>query len=281
MRGALRSVAVISTLAVGGCGYIFPGFEGLFGLHSYLHDIPVSHITTGLECELRDFLNEPQNKDVLDPDQPASVSIKFQTDQTGTFQYVGIDLNKFGLAPLANLISSSNKIPSLQAKLQDKTTASSQLDLSISQSLKTHTLKRKYVVDPDTGKISLAPPVTIHGLEVVKCDPGRGLLTSLSLGSWLDRFFDNLAREQVAVGNNFQPACMSKITLNTQIVFVFDVSAGVNPLIGTTFILPVSGETFEFNPSATQSLQIVLTLKKFGDDALCTKIPQPQPNRTI
>jgi hypothetical protein len=281
MGRALRFLAIASFVGLGGCGYIFPGFEGLFGIHSYIHDIPVGHIATELQCELRDFLSEPRNKDILDPDQPASVTIKFQTDQTGTFQYVGIDLKKFGLEPLANLIAASNKIPSLQAKLQDKTTASSQLDLSIPQAVATHTLKRKYVVDPNTGKISLGPPVTIHGLERVTCDPNRKLLMSLSLNSWLDRFFENLAREQAAMGTNTESVCMSKITLNTQIVFVFDISAGVNPFLGTTFILPVSGETFEFNPSATQSLQIVLSLHKFGDSELCTKLPQPQPNRTI
>jgi hypothetical protein len=100
------------------------------------------------------------------------------------------------------------------------------------------------------------PNSKIRGLKHVNpCrDPSRGLLKSLSLGSWLDRFFDRLRRDRF----NWKNACLSKITLNTQIVLLLDISAGVNPLIATTFILPVSGETFDYNPSATQSLQIVL-----------------------
>jgi hypothetical protein len=278
MQKLLQVLILIGSLGVGGCGYFYPGFEGPLGLHSYIHDIPVSRVTTELQCELKDFLAEPQNAGILDPGQAATVSIKFETDQSGTFQYLGIDLTKIGLAGVATLISASNKSPSLQAKLAGKTAATSQIDLSIPQTIKNVKVKAKYVIDPDTGRIKLVPASTIRGLNVVDCDdPTRRLLTSLSLTSFLDRLFQNLRYNEF----NTQVVCMSKITLNTQFIIAFDVSAGVNPLIGTAFILPVSGESFDYNPSAAQSLNIVLALKKYNDHDLCTKVPQPQPNRTI
>jgi len=127
--------STVVTLGLGGCGYFFPGFDGIFGLHSYIHNIPVDRVSTELECELRDFVRKRENNDVLDPTKFAGISIKFQTDQSGTFQYVGINLSKVGLAAVENLISVSNKIPSLQAKVKAKTTASSQLEFSIPQNL--------------------------------------------------------------------------------------------------------------------------------------------------
>jgi hypothetical protein len=70
---------------------------------------------------------------------------------------------------------------------------------------------------------------------------------------------------------------MSKITLSTQVVFVLDVSAGVNPLLAPTFVLPVSGETFDYNPSVTQNLNIVLALNPAvqSNKGLCPNTPQP------
>ncbi len=263
MWGARYFHIILAGLSLAGCGYVYPGFEGLFGLHSYLHDIPVSRITTELECEVWDFLKEPSYAQFLDPTKPAGVSIKFQTDQSGSFQYLGINLNQVGLETLANLIAVSNKTSSLQAKVQAKTTASSQLDLSIPQTIENVTIKA----------------VTIRGLKWVKgCDdPTRKLLASLSLKSFLDRFFDKIIQNQF----NLETACMSKITLSTQVVFLLDVSAGVNPLIATTFILPVSGETFDYNPSVTQNLNIVLALNPTiqHNSALCPGAPEP--SRTL
>jgi hypothetical protein len=273
----MRALTLCSGLWLGGCGYYFPGFEGPFGLHSYIHDIPVDRITTELQCELRDFLSDPQYQDVLDPDQPAAVTISFSTDQSGTIQYIGIDLKKLGLTSLANLISVSGKAPSLQAKLQVKGSASSQLDLAIPQTIKSRSVKPKYVVDPDTGRITLSRAATIKGLESVKnCDVGHALLASLSLKSWMVRFFDKLARDH----DNTDAVCMTKITLKTSFVLAFDVSAGVNPL-GPAFILPVNGETLDLNPSATQNLQIAFNLKRYKDKDLCTKVPDTQPHRVI
>lgn len=196
-----------------------------------------------------DFETEAKNAGILSQNQPAGVTIKFQTDQSGTFQYVGINLQEVGLSGIANLVAVSNKSPSLQAKIQAKTTTSSQLDLTIPQ-----------------DKAVLAK---------IDCGADRRLFANLSLASWLDRFFDNLGRNQY----NTASVCLTKITLSTQIVFILDVSAGVNPLLGPAFILPVTGETFDVNPSATQNLQIVLALQKYPSN-LCTKVP-PEPSRTI
>ena len=178
MRNFVGALLLILGLGLGGCGYFFPGFEGPLGLHSYIHNIPVGRITTQLECELRDFIENSKYGAVLDQTQTAGLTIVFQTDQSGTFQYIGIDLKKFGLGGIANLIAASNKTPSLQAKIQGKTTASSQLDLTIPQRKST--------------------------LDKVNCDPSRRLLASLSVSSWLDRFFRNLYAEyQVNDGEMF------------------------------------------------------------------------------
>jgi hypothetical protein len=176
---------------------------------------------------------------------------------------LGINLKEVGFGTVANLISVSNKVPSLQAKVQAKTTASSQLDLSIPQ-----TIKNQEVVNGRTTQ-------TIFGLEWVKgCDdPARKLLAPLSLKSFLDRFFFKIAQNQF----NLELACMSKITLSTQVVFLIDVSAGVNPLLAPTFVLPVSGETLDYNPSVTQNLNIVLALNPAiqPNKGLCPNTPQP------
>ncbi len=256
----------VTSLTLGGCGYFFPSFEGFFGLHSYIHDIPVNRITTELQCELGRFLQETGNQNILDPSAPAGVAIKFQTDQSGTFQYVGIDLSKFGLAGVANLIAPSSKVPSLQAKVQAKTTAFSQLDLAIAQTYHDYQIPKQKPTDKQ---------LTVPGLVRAHCDPSHELLAPLSLGSWLDRFFQHIGRDP----HNWQSVCLSKITLSTQIVLLLDVSAGVNPFIASTFILPVSGETFDYNPSATQSLQIVLSLSKDKSNPVC--VPPPQPSVTI
>ena len=111
----------VTSLTLGGCGYFFPSFEGFFGLHSYIHDIPVNRITTELQCELGRFLQEETgNQNILDPSAPAGVAIKFQTDQSGTFQYVGIDLSKFGLAGVANLDSAIKQGPEPTSKSSSK-----------------------------------------------------------------------------------------------------------------------------------------------------------------
>jgi len=272
-----RLLVLCGTLQLAACGYFFPGFEGPFGIHSYIHDVPVSRIATELQCELRDFLSEPQNADVLDPQQAAGVTVSLQSDQSGTFQYIGIDLKKVGLEPVASVISATSKTPSLQAKIQAKGAVSSQIDMSIPQTIKTIKVKPKHVVDPDTGGIVLSKPAIIKGLASINCDPSRGLLAPLSLSSWLNKFFAKMAKSH----DNTEPVCMTKVTLKTSFVFLFDISAGVNPLIGTAFILPVSGESFDFSPSVTQSLQIALALKRYNDRDLCTKIPETQPHRVI
>jgi hypothetical protein len=269
-KARFMGVALFS-VGLTGCGYLFPSFEGALGIHSYIHDIPVGRVTTELQCELGAFLHEEQNHHILDRAKPATVTIKFQTDQSGTFQYVGIDLSKIGLPGLANLIAPSNKVPSLQAKGQVKTTAFSQLDLAIAQTYKNYPIPKLKSSDPQR---------TISGLIHTNCDPSRKLLASLSLQGWLDRFFDHIGRNPANWDAGRDPqawksVCLSRITLSTQIVLVLDVSAGVNPLVATTFVVPVSGETFDYNPSATQSLTIVLSLLTDPNNPTCKQAPQP------
>ena len=58
----------------------------------------------------------------------ADVQLFLQTDTMGNVTYLGIDLNRLGFEPLANLISVSNKVPALQISGQATGTVKSQLE---------------------------------------------------------------------------------------------------------------------------------------------------------
>jgi hypothetical protein len=266
------------TALLTGCSEFLPNFEGVLGINGWTHEIQVNRVANEIQCELREFTKA--NRDYLDPEQSASVSLSLQVDESGSVTYLGIDLSKLGLASLANFVSAQNKVPSLQGKAQGKSTVSSQVDLSVPQTFKDQPVKAKYAVDPDTGKLKLVPASTIKGLERVDCsNPDKKLLTSLSLQTWLTKFFEKVYSDDAR--NPTTQACLSKVTLKTQFVVLLDVSAGVNPILGAPLILPISGTTFDVSPQFTHSLTLAFSLKKYPGDELCTKVPGAQPNRTI
>lgn len=269
----LTSAALLS-----GCSEFLPNFEGVLGVNGWTHEIQVNRVANEIQCELRDFTGS--HPGYLDPEQSASLSLGLQVDESGSVTYLGVDLSKLGLSSLSNLIAVNNKIPSLQAKAQGKSTVSSQIDLSVPQTFKDQPVKAKYVVDPDTGKLKLIPASMIKGLERVDCsNPNKKLLTSLSLQTWLEKFFRNVYEDYAR--NPTTQACLSKVTLKTQFAVLFDLSAGVTPITVTPFILPISGTTLDISPQFTHSLTLSFSLKKYPGEELCTRVPGAQPNRTI
>ena len=74
---------------------------------------------------------------LLDPNGGAQVQLKLTTDLQGYVQWLGINLKGLGLSQLAELITKTNNVPSLQLKVQGKSTTVSQIDFVIPQTVKT------------------------------------------------------------------------------------------------------------------------------------------------
>ena len=252
---AFARVLIIAAtgLALSGCGPFLPGFEGILGIHSWTHNVPVSAVATTVQCELKDFLQTHSR--YLDPKKSAAVQLTLQSDNSGGVTYVGIDLNRIGLSSVAELVSSQNKAPNLQAGLQGKSVTSSQIEFDV--------------------------PQTLAGLQRVRCDDSvRRLPIPLDLDSWLTRFFKNLE----AHGDNTDTTCMSRVTVKTQFQLVVPIKGGVNPLFGTAFILPISGLNFEFSPAFTHTLQVAFSLNRHGPPnkpGVCPNTPSTQPGVSI
>jgi hypothetical protein len=245
---AFARVVIIVAIgfALGGCGPFLPGFEGILGIHSWTHNVPVSAVATTVQCELKDFLQTHSR--YLDPKKSAGVQLTLQSDNSGAVTYVGIDLNRIGLSSVAELVSSQNKAPNLQAGLQGKSVTSSQIEFDV--------------------------PQTLEGLKRVRCDDSvRRLPIPLDLDSWLTRFFKNLE----AHADNTDTTCMSKVTVRTQFQLVVPIKGGVNPLFGTAFILPISGLSFEFSPAFTHTLQVAFSLNRNGPPNKLGVCPKTDP----
>ena len=75
--------------------------------------------------------------------------------------------------------------------------------------------------------------------------------------------------------------CLSKLTLKSQFALVYDASASLNPIIGSTYIVPISGFTLEATPAVTNYIQIVFNLQNIQNNALCNQLVNSQPILTI
>jgi hypothetical protein len=230
-----KRAALALGVLLSGCGSFLPSFEGPLGIGSWIHDMPVKEAVRQTQCELTDFLRQPEYRMMLDPAGTAQLQLWLQTDTMGNVAFIGVDLNKIGLPALANLIAQSNKAPSLQLSGQATGTIKSQLELNIPQ---------KPVVPP------------CDPLGVSKLSGGENLIAPLGLQSFLNEFVKKYA-ESIQANPT---ACMTKLTLQTQFVLVVDTKAGFNPLVGTAYILPISGLNGEFQVKFAHSLQIALAL---------------------
>lgn len=149
--------------------------------------------------------------------------------------------------------------------------------------------KPKVAPIPKNGDIAFIPEkqrqlmLTIKGLDVVSCDSyDNSPIKSFALTQWLIDYFTEFEKEQIA-NQMIVPegedklrvntaACQKTLSLKTQFVIAFDATAGINPLLASTYILPVSGESVELTPQLTQYLQIDFTLQNSQNQDLCDKL---------
>jgi hypothetical protein len=103
---------------------------------------------------------------------------------------------------------------------------------------------------------------------------------------WLTNFFTRNVKDgeiQSGGGNTayvgdvyYSAACHKTLTLKTQIALIFDASAGAQPVV-STFILPISGWTWEINPQITQTLEIDFAMRNQDNQALCNQLLTRSP----
>lgn len=202
--------AAVLLLSGSGCASIFQNFSPIES--PYLYGIPANVVANQVACELQMFLKDNDNNAryafKLNERAKAKISLALQTDITGNVTYVGLDLNKFGLTALGELIAVKSNVPSLGIKGQAKSTVSALVEMNVSQKIWT---ERDWATK---GK---------------NCSGTLGsALRHLALQEWLKSFFEKLEDDGVVD--------MSAVTLKTEFQLLVDISTGVNPLFASTFI---------------------------------------------
>jgi hypothetical protein len=156
--------------------------------------------------------------------------------------------------------------------------------------------------------------------ELVRCHPDfdygkdndtghmypQSLLKKLYIKEWLeDYFFKGEGILPAPLNENYEPidektakylkqnktinnsrrlndaVCLSKLTLKSQLALVFDASASLNPILGSTYIVPISGFTLEASPAVTNYIQIGFSLQNSQNNALCNQLAGSQPILSI
>jgi hypothetical protein len=309
-RTALLVVLIASLLS--GCVDLlwWPGF-GSINNH-FDQDIPIGAVAHEIQCELQDFIQKEtphptkDNPSLLDPNKAATVTLNLQTEFSGSVSYLGINFSKLGFTSLAQLISSSNGVPSLQAKLQGKGTVSSQIEFNIPQTdgpissqpnttapqaqyLKTgYALtdqyeqvsfkkdpKDKYYhpIPPKASTSTTIPPITCIPKDLAEHAEEAYLF--LFLKNWLDSY---KAKQSEA---KLEAVCQTKVTLKTQFQLLLDVSAGTGSFFKTPpIILPISGLNIDASPDYTHSLQVVFSLNE-QNKPYCKALQSSSPSNVI
>jgi hypothetical protein len=266
--------------ASSGCADLlpWPGFESKPALFSHTEQIPATEVAEQVRCELAQFVayeTGPANrtgKQLLDPNGGAQVQLKLTTDLQGYVQWLGINLKGLGLGSLAELVSKTNNVPSLQVKAQGKTTTVSRIDFVIPQTA------GPTIANPNdkTGKKTLSLGyLALQHQKGVGCGP-TDLETGLKYGCFNLWLSDPLQRYSERILNwhswwrsadrpkkgFYDIVCQPKLTISTQFQLLFDVSAGTNIFNASPIILPISGLTIDGSPDYTHYLQIAFTLKQ-------------------
>jgi hypothetical protein len=232
-------------LLVSGCADIFQGFGPLE--NNYIFNIPTSEVANQVRCELYQFLNDPSTKGrafQLNEAKSADVTLTLKTDMGGYVQYLGIDLNKIGLTSLAQLVTANSKTPSLGAKIGPKSTMSAVIAMKVPQKGRQKAHAKK-ITNEDIGKIE--DTCSKFGRS------GGRIIKTLELKKWLENFFNE-------TNNNMDNIVIDTIKLNTTFILGVDVTAGLNPFFGATYILPISGVAAGISPTYTHQLDIILNV---------------------
>ena len=311
-----------------GCAFMMPGFD--YGAGYFTQKVPLVDVEAQIQCELREFILSQDGTNgfpftqLLDPDQAAQVTVTLVTDLNGKVTFTGIDLSKYGLSFLSDLIAISNKLPTLQAYFQPKQEVTASVVFAMPQTYwdrGTRTLPPPPATKPPPPNSYLKPNgqvvsyggppksgpkptwnVVIAGLNrvdgkappwdrdsAVRTKPCRDETEitrqfwprKFFVKEWLTNFFtrnvkngelQSEQRNSAYVGDvYYTAACHKTLTLKTQIALVFDASAGAQPIV-STYILPISGWTWEINPQLTQTLEIDFAMANQQNQALCNQL---------
>jgi hypothetical protein len=167
MRGQFKIIVILLVvIAFGGCTAFLPSFDGPLSYGSTTKYMPLRDVEAQIQCEVQAFVNDDDTKyiarQLLDTEEAAVVTFTYQAEVDGKASFIGVDLNKIGLTQVATLITTTNKVPSLQASLQVKGTVSDADIFLIPQ-----VFDNVYIKKTDG---TLSDPV-IKGLKNMDCSP--------------------------------------------------------------------------------------------------------------
>lgn len=249
------------------CTSTYPSLDGPFGLWAGTEHIPKNEIAAQVACELREFLSHDAisvDKVQLDKKKPANISLNLQTEVTGSVAYLGIDLSVLSLDKFITLSSGRS---SLLARIQGRTTVSSQLDFNLPQTL--HAPKEKKTERATKAKGNVSKK--FFGLLDAGVDVCEGPLTyssRLGLHNELRKFFLGSATSNTGV---MKLACQHKLTYKTGLQILVGAGVGVLPL-GTSaakFLVPVNLLNADLAPAFTHTLTIVFNLADTNNPGVC------------
>src|SRR5581483_1512420 len=135
MTKIFTAVIFALPLLMVGCIDYYPSASAPFGVLPNDGNFHEKRVVTELQCEISDFLN--RHPTALDPKSTAVGSVIYETDVSGYLNFVGVDLSKIGFTSLAQLVSISNKVPTLGAKTSSKGTNIWQVDFVLAQKQRT------------------------------------------------------------------------------------------------------------------------------------------------
>lgn len=273
----VRAFLLSMTATLSGCAEFLPtalpSFDGPFSVGRLTKSVPLGDIETQIQCEIKSFLEDPETAEsansMLDPEEAATVTFTYQSELDGKASFIGVDLAKVGLTGIANLITSTNKVPSLQASVQAKAVVSDADVFLVPQTSR----DIRYVYNKHLHKPSVLLIRGLKGLDCGKYETGG--LGKLFIKEWLAGKFDKNNTKNVhggylyGVATNQSRACRKQTNLKTSIALIFDASAGVNPLFAATYILPISGFTGDISPQFTATLEIDFAVQNDENNALC------------
>jgi hypothetical protein len=251
---AFPTIVFAFPLLLVGCIDYYPSASTPFGALPNDGNFHVKRVVTELQCEINDFVST--HPIALDPKSTAIASIIYQTDVTGYVSYVGVDLSKIGLIPLAELVSISNKVPNLSAKASSKGTNIWQIDFVMAQ-------KKSTILDC-ASTTERYPPILRFDID-----------------RWLEKFFRRINDDRfVYLGedesifptqvSNINGTCLKTITVKLAFQLIADISGGASS--GIVGALPISALNFDYNPAFTHTLNLAITARQ-DKGTLC--VPQP------
>lgn len=283
--------AALAAMSQAGCSDFlpFPAFSNPLGTTAFVEDIPIAAVARQVQCEFRSYLTERETDRLneewlaLDENQPAQVKLKLTTDLKGYVNFVGVDLRRFGLKPVADLFTVNNKIPTLGAKMSLQGTVTSEVTMNIAQSIKDVSVQSLYRIERGGGVVrhSDHAPVLkneilvldkqkkITGLEGVCSNPinaydgQTNVFRFLFLKAWLDGFFERQKNEAAGL----KATCVTDVTLTSAFVVGVDISAGLIYDYTPVVLLPINGLAGDINPSLTNQISITMRLKDKNCDS--------------